>query len=129
MIRNYVFKGVAVGTNAANQMLQSIPVHGLCQIRATFITTAIVGAPSIVYGLWNADSQLENAYASAGALTQVKDNAGNLMSTAAVTAAGTVELSTKWPADCRDGVFLTALNSVAATSATVDMIVTVAEMI
>lgn len=127
MITTSVATAVAVGVGA-NQVLAGLPpVHGLCQLRVSIDVTAVVGAPSIVFDLFNLDGDQVLGTAGATIGTKVTDNAGQPVATAAVTAAGVVEIFTKYPANCRDAVVLVATNNVAATSATVTVVATVTE--
>ena len=118
---------VGVGTNI---VIDTIPVHGLCQIVVDIDVTAITGAPSIVFSLLNEDADLFNGEASTGPSTAVtKPDGTTAIDTAAITATGMVRLFAPYPANCKDAVAICATNNVAATSATVTVSYTIVEVV
>ena len=110
-------------------VVKMVPVHGPCRIRASVWVSALVGAPSIVFDLYNDDAMYNNVFAGAGPLTKVLNSAGVAVTTAAIVAAGLVDISTGYTADCREAVDLVFTNNVAATGFSVQGVITVTETV
>ena len=110
-------------------VVRMVPVHGPCRIRASVWVSALVGAPSIVFDLYNDDAMYDNAFAGAGPLTKVLNSAGAVVTTAPIVAAGLVEISTGYTADCREAVDLVFTNTVAATGFSIEGVITVTELV